>query len=163
MTFSSKETEDGATVMQLISADPQIRFLMFPDFQTQINVEPAGTTECQDLMGMSLDTFHFDGAVRVPGYVNSGSGCVTRETYTFQPAKSLWCRPDPATALGSVRGLIACLRSWSSGRVRRYAQLGFTFSVAVRASTYDLADYGLTPEHVREAFSHCLDTYDASA
>lgn len=158
MTFSSKEIEDGAIVIQLISADPQIRFLMFPDFQTQINVEPEGTTECQDLMGMTLHTLHFDGAVRVPGYVNSRSGCVTRETYRFQPAKSLWCRPDPATALGSVRSLIACLRSWNSGRkdqqtdrvntvARRYAQLGLTLSVAVRASTYDLADYGLTPEH----------------
>gem|GEM_PF-4259603 len=27
----------------------------------------------------------------------------------------------------------------------------------------DLADYGLTPGHVREAFSNYLGTYDASA
>jgi len=29
--------------------------------------------------------------------------------------------------------------------------------------TYGLADYGLTPEQVREAFSDDLATYDASA
>lgn len=44
-----------------------------------------------------------------------------------------------------------------------YAQLGLTFSDAARASTYDLTDYGLAPEHVREAFSNFLGRYDASA
>jgi hypothetical protein len=54
---------------------------------------------------------------------------------------------------------------------RRYAQLGLTFGDAARGHkpghrgthTYDLADDGLTPEHVREAFSDYLGTYDASA
>lgn len=62
---------------------------------------------------------------------------------------------------------------------RSYAQLGLTFSDAARASvqgwadghkpghrgthTYDLADYGLSPEQVREEFSDYLATYDASA
>jgi hypothetical protein len=31
------------------------------------------------------------------------------------------------------------------------------------AHAYDLADYGLTPEQVREAFSDYLTNYDASA
>jgi hypothetical protein len=289
----------GTTALgQLISADPQFRFLrtwesqaptpppetatqhtdariaqaaegismieqMFPDFQTQINSEPEAATECQDLMGMSFRTFHFDGVVRVPGYVQWLLGCDMRETYTFHRdvlrllqwhckpslwnlrtpvhmfaldafveiypnAKFLWSHRDPTKVLGSVCSLIAYVRSWSSGRkdlaelgaeqltwwaegieramdfrrkfgdgrfvdvsfadlqtdpvntvARSYAQLGLTFSDAARASvrdwadghkpghrgthTYDLADYGLTPEQVREAFSDYLGTYDASA
>jgi len=289
----------GTTALgQLISADPQFRFLrtwesqaptpppetatqhtdpriaqaaegiamieqMFPDFQTQINSEPEAATECQDLMGMSFRTFHFDGVVRVPGYVEWLLGCDMRETYAFHQdvlkllqwhckpslwnlrtpvhmfaldafvevypsAKFLWSHRDPAKVLGSVCSLIAYVRSWSSDRkdltelgaeqltwwaegiqramdfrrkfgddrfvdvsfadlqtdpvntvARSYAQLGLTFSDAARASvqdwadghkpghrgthTYDLADYGLTPEQVREAFSDYLATYDASA
>ncbi len=40
-------------------------------------------TECQDLMGMSFRTFHFDGAVRVPSYLAWLMQCDMRETYTF--------------------------------------------------------------------------------
>jgi hypothetical protein len=48
---------------------------------------------------------------------------------------------------------------------RSYAQLGFTLSDAAGATvhTYDLVDYGLTPEHARKAFGNYLGTYDASA
>jgi hypothetical protein len=109
----------GTTALgQLISADPQFRFLrtwesqaptpppetatqdtdpriaqaaegiamieqMFPDFQTQINSESEAATECQDLMGMSFHTFHFDGVVRVPGYVEWLLGCEMREIYAL--------------------------------------------------------------------------------
>jgi len=109
----------GTTALgQLISADPQFRFLrtwesqaptpppetatqhtdprikqaaegiamieqMFPDFKTQINSEPEAATECQDLMGMSFRTFHFDGVVRVPGYVSWLMDSDMHETYTF--------------------------------------------------------------------------------
>src|ERR1700720_3569517 len=38
---------------------------MFPDFKTMYGGEPEAATECQDLMGMSFRTFHFDGVVRV--------------------------------------------------------------------------------------------------
>jgi len=44
---------------------------------------------------------------------------------------------------------------------RSYARLGLTFSDA--AHTYDLADCGLTPGHVRKAFSEYPGRYDASA
>ncbi len=289
----------GTTALgQLISADPQFRFLrtwesqaptpppetatqhsdpriaqaaegiamieqMFPDFRTQINSGAEAATECQDLMGMSFRTFHFDGVVRVPGYVEWLMGCDMRETYTFHRdvlkllqwhckpslwqlrtpvhmfaldafveaypnAKFLWSHRDPAEVLGSVCSLIAYVRSWSSDRKdpeelgaeqlawwvegigramdfrrkfgddrfvdvsfadlqtdpvntvgRSYERLGLTFSDEARAGvqdwagghkpghrgthTYDLADYGLTPEQVREAFSDYLATYDASA
>ena len=44
---------------------------------------------------------------------------------------------------------------------RSHARLGLTFSDA--AHTYDLADCGLTPGHVRKAFSEYPGRYDASA
>ena len=62
---------------------------------------------------------------------------------------------------------------------RSYEQLGLEFNDTARASVqgwaeshqpghrgahaYDLADYGLTPEQVREAFSDYLANYDACA
>ena len=38
--------------------------------KTMMNSEPEAATECQDLMGMSFRTYHFDGVVRVPGYLD---------------------------------------------------------------------------------------------
>jgi sulfotransferase family protein len=289
----------GTTALgQLMSADPQFRFLrtwesqaptpppqtatqhtdpriaqcaegiamieqMFPDFRATVNTEPEAATECQDLMGMSFRTFHFDGVVRVPEYVQWLLQCDMRETYEFHRdvlrllqwkckpnlwllrtpvhmfaldafveaypnAKFVWSHRDPAMVLGSVCSLIAYIRSWSSDRkdpeelgaeqlgwwvegigramdfrhkfgddrfvdvsfadlqtepvhtlARSYEQLGLPFSDAARTSVqqwadghqpghrgthvYDLADYGLTPEQVREAFGDYLATYDASA
>ncbi|AFJ37172.1 MULTISPECIES: sulfotransferase family protein [Mycobacterium] len=236
---------------------------MFPDFRAMNSNEPEAATECQDLMGMSFRTFHFDGVVRVPGYVEWLLGSDMRETYAFHKdvlkllqwhckpnlwhlrtpvhmfaldafvdaypnAKFLWSHRDPARVLGSVCSLIAYVRSWSSDRkdpeelgaeqlawwaegMRRamefrrkfgderfvdvsfaalqtdpvatvadsYEKLGLTFTDSARAKvrqwadehkpghrgthTYDLADYGLTPERVHEAFSDYMATYDASA
>ncbi|OBF01370.1 sulfotransferase [Mycobacterium sp. 852002-10029_SCH5224772] len=236
---------------------------MFPDFRAMNNSEPEAATECQDLMGMSFRTFHFDGVVRVPGYVEWLLHSDMRETYVFHrdvlellqwhckpnlwhlrtpvhmfaldafvdvypDAKFLWSHRDPAKVLGSVCSLIAYIRSWSSDRkdpeelgteqlawwaegMRRamefrrkfgddrfvdvsfaalqtdpvttvadsYERLGLTFTDSARAKvrewadghkpgqrgthTYDLADYGLTPERVHEAFSDYMATYDASA
>ncbi len=237
--------------------------MMFPDFRATVSTEPQAATECQDLMGMSFRTFHFDGVVRVPGYVEWLMDCDMRETYTFHRdvlkllqwrckpnlwhlrtpvhmfaleafvgtypnAKFLWSHRDPAKVLGSVCSLIAYIRSWSSdyqdpeelgaeqlawwvkgiGRAmefrkkfgddrfvdvsfedlqtdpvntvaRSYERLALEFNATARASVrdwaeshqpghrgahaYDLADYGLTPEQVREAFSDYLTNYDASA
>jgi len=236
---------------------------MFPLMKTMHNSEATAPTECQDLMGMSFRTFHFDGAVRAPAYLAWFMHCDMRETYTFHRrvlkllqwhcppvlwhlktpvhmfalealveaypnAKFLWSHRDPAKVLGSVCSLIQYVRSWSSDRndakelgaeqldswveaVRRamdfrrrmgddrftdvsfadlqtdpigtlqtsYESLGLTFTDAtLQAVTqwaqghrpgsrgtheYDLADYGLTPEGVRERFADYLDTYDATA
>jgi Sulfotransferase family len=236
---------------------------MFPDFKTMYGGEPEAATECQDLMGMSFRTFHFDGVVRVPGYVEWLLQCDMRETYTFHKevlkllqwhckpslwhlrtpvhmfaldafveaypnAKFLWSHRDPAKVLGSVCSLIAYIRSWGSDRkdpkelgaeqlawwvegtrramdfrtkfgddrfvdvsfadlqtdavdtlARSYEQLGLTFTDSARATvqewadghkpgqrgrhSYELTDYGLTPELVREAFRDYLAIYDASA
>ena len=56
---------------------------MFPLMKTLYNSEPTAPTECQDLMGMSFRTFHFDGAVRAPRYLAWLMDCDMRETYTF--------------------------------------------------------------------------------
>jgi hypothetical protein len=56
---------------------------MFPRMRSMMNSEPEAPTECQDLMGMSFRTFHFDGVVRVPGYLAWLMQCDMRETYTY--------------------------------------------------------------------------------
>lgn len=236
---------------------------MFPLMKSLYNSEATAPTECQDLMGMSFRTFHFDGVVRVPGYLAWLMNCDMRETYTFHrqvlkllqwhcpptlwhlktpvhvfaldalveaypSAKFMWSHRDPTKVMGSVCSLIRYVRSWSSDRddpeelgaeqldswsegIRRamdfrkrvgddrfadvafadlqidpvktltasYESLGLTFSDATVQSVeqwarehkpgsrgahdYDLADYGLTPEGVRERFADYLRTYDATA
>jgi len=236
---------------------------MFPLMKTLYNSEPTAATECQDLMGMSFRTFHFDGVVRVPSYLAWLMDCDMRETYTFHRrvlkllqwhcppvlwhlktpvhmfaldalveaypnAKFMWSHRDPAMVMGSVCSLIQYVRSWSSDRddpeelgaeqldswaeaVRRamdfrerageerfadvafadlqtdpvpalaaaYSSLGLTFTDATLRSVeqwagehraggrgahdYDLAEYGLTPEGVRDRFAEYLATYDATA
>jgi hypothetical protein len=235
---------------------------MFPLMKTMYNSEATAPTECQDLMGMSFRTFHFDGAVRAPAYLAWVMDCDMRETYTFHRrvlkllqwhcppvlwhlktpvhmfaldalveaypnAKFLWSHRDPAKVMGSVCSLIQYVRSWSSDRddakelgaeqvdswveaVRRamdfrsrmgndrfadvsfadlqtdpvhtlqtsYESLGLTFTAASLHSVtqwarghrpgsrgtheYDLADYGLTPDGVRERFADYLAAYDAT-
>jgi Sulfotransferase family len=236
---------------------------MFPDFRTMYGGEAQAATECQDLMGMSFRTYHFDGVVRVPSYVQWLLQCDMSETYEFHRsvlkllqwhckpnlwhlrtpvhmfaldafveaypnAKFLWSHRDPAKVLGSVCSLIAYIRSWSSdykdpselgaeqlawwaegteramdfrdtfgddrfvdvsfadlqtdpvGTVASsYEQLEIPFTDTAQAQveewaaehkpgqrgrhTYELSDYGLTAEQVREAFSEYLATYDATA
>jgi hypothetical protein len=236
---------------------------MFPLMKTMYNSEATAATECQDLMGMSFRTFHFDGAVRVPSYLAWLMDCDMRETYAFHRrvlkvlqwhcpptlwhlktpvhmfaldalvdaypnAKFMWSHRDPAKVMGSVCSLIRYVRSWSSDRndpvelgaeqldswaeaVRRamdfrkrvgddrfsdvafadlqsapvltlktsYESLGLAFSEGAAGAVeqwaaehrpgargvhdYQLADFGLTAEGVRERFADYLDTYDATA
>jgi hypothetical protein len=56
---------------------------MFPRMRSMNSSEPEAATECQDLMGMSFRTFHFDGVVRVPGYLSWLMQCDMRETYLY--------------------------------------------------------------------------------
>ncbi|HEY4796934.1 MAG TPA: sulfotransferase [Mycobacterium sp.] len=258
------ETATQDSDPRIAQAEEGLRMLdeMFPLMKTMHNSEATAATECQDLMGMSFRTFHFDGAVRVPSYLDWLMHCDMRETYTFHRrvlkllqwhcpptlwhlktpvhmfaldalieaypnAKFLWSHRDPAKVMGSVCSLIRYVRSWSSDRddpeelgaeqldswaeaVRRamdfrqrlgdsrfadvafadlqhdpvgtlragYASLGLTFSQdserAVEqwagehkpgsrgAHDYELSDYGLTPEGVRERFADYVRTYDAT-
>ena len=70
---------------RIAQAEEGLRMLndMFPLMKTLYNSEATAATECQDLMGMSFRTFHFDGAVRVPSYLAWLMNCDMRETYTF--------------------------------------------------------------------------------
>lgn len=259
------ETATEHSDPRIAAAEAGLKMLddMFPLMKTLYNSEPTAPTECQDLMGMSFRTFHFDGAVRAPGYLAWLMDCDMRETYTFHRrvlkllqwhcppnlwhlktpvhmfaldalveaypnAKFLWSHRDPAKVMGSVCSLIRYVRSWSSDRddahelgaeqvaswaegLRRamdfrarvgddrfadvsfaalqsdpvrtlqdsYQRLGLTFTEASLESVeqwaaahrpgargahdYDLADYGLTPDGVRERFADYLATYDATA
>src|SRR6516165_11555340 len=49
---------------RIAQAEHGLRMLndMFPLMKALYNSEPTAPTECQDLMGMSFRTFHFDGA-----------------------------------------------------------------------------------------------------
>jgi Sulfotransferase family len=259
------ESATQDTDPRIAQAEEGLRMLndMFPLMKTLYNSEATAATECQDLMGMSFRTFHFDGAVRVPSYLAWLMHCDMRETYTFHRrvlkllqwhcpptlwhlktpvhmfaldalveaypgAKFMWSHRDPAKVMASVCSLIRYVRSWSSDRddpaelgaeqldswaeaVRRamdfrkrfgddrfsdvafadlqndpvrtlqasYASLGLTFSDRTARSVerwahehkpgsrgshdYELADYGLTPQGVRERFAEYLASYDASA
>jgi hypothetical protein len=107
----------------------------------------------------------------------------------YPNAKILRGHRDPAKVLGAVCSLIAVEQlTWWAEAIKRamgfqgkfggdrfvddtvarsYAQLGFTFSDHKPRHrgprTYGLADDGLTPGRVREAFANYLGTYDASA
>lgn len=56
---------------------------MFPLMKSLYNSEATAATECQDIMGMNFRTVHFDGVVRVPGYLHWVMDCDMRETYTY--------------------------------------------------------------------------------
>ena len=85
---------------------------MFPLMKTMHNWEATAATECQDLMGMSFRTFHFDGVVRVPSS-SWGMDCDMRETYTYHRRvlkllqwhckPSLWHLKTPSTFSLSMR------------------------------------------------------------
>jgi hypothetical protein len=55
----------------------------FPLMQTMHHSEATTATECQDLMGMSFRTAHFDGFARVPSYMDWVIDTDMRETYRY--------------------------------------------------------------------------------
>jgi hypothetical protein len=55
----------------------------FPLMQTMHHTEATAATECQDLMGMSYRTAHFDGFARVPSYMAWVVDSDMRETYRY--------------------------------------------------------------------------------
>jgi hypothetical protein len=56
---------------------------MFPLMQTMHHAEATTATECQDLLGMSFRTVHFDGFARVPAYLTWVTDCDMRGTYRY--------------------------------------------------------------------------------
>ena len=55
----------------------------FPLMQSLYHSEATATTECQDLMGMSFRTMHFDGSARVPSYLAWVVDCDMHGTYEY--------------------------------------------------------------------------------
>jgi hypothetical protein len=55
----------------------------FPLMQTMHHTEATMPTECQDLMGMSFRTVHFDGFARVPSYLEWVIDTDMAETYRY--------------------------------------------------------------------------------
>jgi hypothetical protein len=55
----------------------------FPLMQTMYHSEATTATECQDLMGMSFRTAHFDGSARVPSYMEWVVDCDMHGTYEY--------------------------------------------------------------------------------
>jgi hypothetical protein len=55
----------------------------FPLMQTMYHSEATTASECQDLMGMSFRTVHFDGSARVPSYMTWVAECDMRGTYEY--------------------------------------------------------------------------------
>ena len=55
----------------------------FPLMQTMHHTEATTATECQDLLGMSFRTAHFDGFARVPSYMAWVVDTDMRETYRY--------------------------------------------------------------------------------
>jgi len=55
----------------------------FPLMQLMYHSEATTASECQDLMGMSFRTAHFDGSARVPSYMAWVTECDMRGTYEY--------------------------------------------------------------------------------
>jgi hypothetical protein len=55
----------------------------FPLMQTMHHTEATTATECQDLMGMSFRTVHFDGFARVPSYLEWVIDTDMKPTYLY--------------------------------------------------------------------------------
>jgi len=56
---------------------------MFPLMASMHHQEATTATECQDLLGMSFRTVHFDGFGRVPSYLAWVTDCDMRGTYKY--------------------------------------------------------------------------------
>jgi len=56
---------------------------MFPLMETMHHAEATTATECQDLLGMSFRTVHFDGFARVPAYLAWVTESDMRSTYLY--------------------------------------------------------------------------------
>jgi hypothetical protein len=67
------ETEAGLAMMHE----------MYPLMASMHHEEATTPTECQDLMGMTFRTVHFDGMARVPGYMDWVTECDMRVTYEY--------------------------------------------------------------------------------
>jgi hypothetical protein len=79
------ETASEHTDPRIAGAEAGLAMMneMFPLMQTMYHSEATTATECQDLMGMTFRTVHFDGSARVPSYMQWVVDCDMRGTYAY--------------------------------------------------------------------------------
>ncbi len=79
------ETETEHTDPRIAATEQGIAMMdeAFPLMQTMHHTEATTATECQDLMGMSFRTAHFDGFARVPSYMSWIVDADMAETYRY--------------------------------------------------------------------------------
>lgn len=78
-----KETEDTDPRIAATEEGLALMNEAFPLMRTMYHSEARTATECQDLMGMSYRTAHFDGFARVPSYMAWIVDTDMRETYRY--------------------------------------------------------------------------------
>jgi hypothetical protein len=76
-------TEYTDTRIAQTEAGLQMMNEMFPLMASMHHEEATGPTECQDLLGMSFRTVHFDGFARVPSYLAWVTECDMDATYRY--------------------------------------------------------------------------------
>jgi Sulfotransferase family len=77
------ETEHSDPRIAQTEAGLAMMYEMFPRMRTMHHEEATSATECQDLLGMSFRTVHFDGFGRVPSYLSWVTDCDMRGTYRY--------------------------------------------------------------------------------
>jgi hypothetical protein len=65
------------------AAGIEMMYEAFPRMRSLYNAEATTATECQDLLGMSFRTFHFDGFAHVPSYVDWVVGSDMAAAYEY--------------------------------------------------------------------------------
>jgi hypothetical protein len=76
-------TEDSDPRIAQTEAGLAMLHEMFPLMATMHHQEATTATECQDLLGMSFRTVHFDGSAFVPSYMEWVTNCDMRATYRY--------------------------------------------------------------------------------
>ncbi|MGA2837303.1 MAG: sulfotransferase [Acidimicrobiales bacterium] len=78
-----KATEHTDPRIAVTEANLALMDEAFPLMQSMHHTEATSATECQDLMGMSYRTAHFDGFARVPSYLEWVVDTDMTETYRY--------------------------------------------------------------------------------
>jgi Sulfotransferase family len=78
-----KDTEHADPRIAVTEGNLALMHEAFPLMQTMHHTEATTATECQDLMGMSFRTVHFDGFARVPSYLAWVVDADMEETYRY--------------------------------------------------------------------------------
>ncbi len=78
-----KDSEDTDPRIAETEAGLAMMHEMYPLMASMHHEEATTPTECQDLLGMSFRTVHFDGMARVPTYMDWVTRCDMRGTYQY--------------------------------------------------------------------------------